>query len=60
MKESTRSNWFAKCGSVMRAIRALTLPQDRISPRERINVDTKYGTMALCPDFERRKDERRR
>ena len=44
----------------MRAIRALTLPQDRISPREMIEADTEYGTMAFWPDFEGRKDERRR
>lgn len=60
MIDSARSNWFAKWGSLMRAIRALTLPQDRISPREMIDADTEYGTMTFWPNFEGRKDERRR
>ena len=60
MKKSTRNNWVAKLGSLARAIRALTLPHGRISPRKKIDVDKKYGTMVLRPGFERRKDEERR
>lgn len=60
MRESTRSNLVANCGSLTRAIRALTLPHCIINPSDRIGVDTKYGIMALRCDFERRKDEERR